>query len=50
MRIDIENPDDYFERVKKILGYFDILDKAQIDDEEIPVQQVKIEDLRDDKY
>ena len=50
MRIDIEKPDDYFERVKKILGYFDILDKAQIDDEEIPVQQVKIEDLRDDKY
>lgn len=50
MRIDIENSDEYFERVKKILGYFDILDKADIEGEDIPVQEVNIEDLRDDKY
>jgi len=28
MRIDIENSNEYFERVKKVLSYFDILDKA----------------------
>ena len=50
MRIDIENSDEYFERVQKILSYFDILDKADIEGEEIPVQQVEINDLRDDKY
>jgi len=50
MRIDIENSDEYFERVKKILGYFDILDKANIEGEEVPVQQVAIDELRDDKY
>ena len=50
MRIDIDNSDQYFERVQKVLSYFDILDKADIDDEEIPVQQVTIDDLRDDKY
>jgi aspartyl-tRNA(Asn)/glutamyl-tRNA(Gln) amidotransferase subunit C len=50
MRIDIENSDEYFQRVKKILGYFDILDKADIEGEEVPVQQVTIDDLREDKY
>ena len=50
MRIDVENSDEYFERLNKILGYFDILDKADIDGEDIPVQQVAIEDLREDKY
>lgn len=50
MRIDIENADEYFERVQKILSYFDILDKANIEGEEIPVQQVGIENLREDKH
>jgi aspartyl-tRNA(Asn)/glutamyl-tRNA(Gln) amidotransferase subunit C len=50
MRIDIENSDEYFERVKKILSYFDILDKANIEGEEVPVQEVGIDDLREDKY
>jgi len=50
MRIDIENSDEYFDRVKKILGYFDILDKADIEGEEVPVQQVAIDELREDKH
>lgn len=50
MRIDIENSDEYFERVQKVLSYFDILDKADIESEDIPVQQVAIDDLREDKY
>ena len=50
MRIDIDDSNQYFERVQKVLSYFDILDKADIDSEEIPVQQVAIDDLRDDKY
>jgi len=50
MRIDIENSDEYFDRVKKILGYFDILDKADIEGEEVPVQQVTIDELREDKH
>lgn len=50
MRIDIDNSDEYFERVQKVLSYFDILDKADIEGEEIPVQQVAISDLREDKH
>lgn len=50
MRIDIENSDEYFEQIKKILGYFDILDQVNIEGEEVPVQEVTIEELRDDKH
>ena len=50
MKIDIENADEYFERIQKIMNYFDILDKADIEGEEIPVQQLTIDQLREDKY
>lgn len=50
MRIDIEHADQYFEQIQKILNYFDILDNADIEYEEIPVQQVAINELREDKY
>jgi aspartyl-tRNA(Asn)/glutamyl-tRNA(Gln) amidotransferase subunit C len=50
MRIKIDNPDEYFERIQKILNYFDTLDEADIESEEIPVQEVSISELREDKY
>ena len=50
MRIDIDNTDEYFERIQKIMNYFDILDKADIESEEIPVQEVTISELREDRY
>lgn len=50
MRIDIENTDQYFDQIQKILNYFDMLDTADIESEEIPVQEVSIGELREDKY
>ncbi|WKT57540.1 hypothetical protein QVH35_09260 [Candidatus Nitrosotenuis chungbukensis] len=50
MRIEIDSPDEYFERIQKIMNYFDILDKADIESEEIPVQEVTISELREDKF
>jgi aspartyl-tRNA(Asn)/glutamyl-tRNA(Gln) amidotransferase subunit C len=50
MRIDIDNTDEYFAQIQKILNYIDILDKADIESEEISVQEVSINELRDDKY
>ncbi len=50
MRIDIDNTDEYFERIQKIMNYFDILDKVDIESEEIPVQEVTINELREDEY
>jgi aspartyl-tRNA(Asn)/glutamyl-tRNA(Gln) amidotransferase subunit C len=50
MRIDIDDVDQYFEQIQKILNYFDILDKADIESEGIPVQEVSVNKLRDDAY
>jgi aspartyl-tRNA(Asn)/glutamyl-tRNA(Gln) amidotransferase subunit C len=50
MRIDIDNPGQHFERIQKILSYFDNLDKADIEGEEIIVQEVTVDELRDDVY
>ncbi|MEW6043565.1 MAG: Asp-tRNA(Asn)/Glu-tRNA(Gln) amidotransferase subunit GatC [Thermoproteota archaeon] len=50
MRIEIDNSDEYFERIQKILNYFDTLDEADIESEDIPVQEVAISELREDKY
>ena len=50
MRIDIDSTDEYFERIQKILNYFDVLDEADIESEEIPVQEVTISELREDEY
>ncbi|CAE6499214.1 MAG: hypothetical protein QXE84_05310 [Candidatus Nitrosotenuis sp.] len=48
MRIDVDDPGQYFDRIQKILNYFDNLDKADIEDEEIMVQEVTVDELRDD--
>ena len=50
MRIDIDNVDEYYERIQTILNYFDILDNADIASEEIPIHEVSVSELRDDKH
>ena len=37
-------------RVQIIIEYFDILDNANVENEEIIVQETDLEKLRDDKY
>jgi aspartyl-tRNA(Asn)/glutamyl-tRNA(Gln) amidotransferase subunit C len=49
MRIEIDDPTIY-ERVDKIIGYFDILDSAGVESEEISVKEIPIINLREDKY
>jgi aspartyl-tRNA(Asn)/glutamyl-tRNA(Gln) amidotransferase subunit C len=49
MRIEIDDPTIY-ERVDKMIGYFDILDSAGVESEEISVKEITISDLREDKY
>lgn len=49
MRIEIDDPTIY-ERVDKMIGYFDILDSAGVESEEIDVQEIPIINLREDKY
>ena len=49
MRIEIDDPTIY-ERVDKMIGYFDILDSAGVESEEISVREIPINNLREDKY
>ena len=50
MKIELEDHGEHMKRVQKMLEYFDILDKANVESEEIIVQETNLEKLRDDKY
>ncbi|MEC4848276.1 MAG: hypothetical protein RI100_03725 [Nitrosarchaeum sp.] len=49
MRIEIDDPTIY-ERVDKMIGYFDILDSAGVEYEDISVREIPASHLREDKY
>ena len=50
MKIDLEDHTMHIKRVQKMLEYFDILDKANVESEEISVQETDLDKLRDDKH
>ena len=50
MKIDLEDHSVHIKRVQKMLEYFDILDNAGVESEEITVQETDLDKLRDDKY
>lgn len=50
MRIEIDDHVVHIDRVQKIISYFDILDKANVESEELDVKEQAIAELRDDKY
>ena len=50
MKIELEDHSEHLKRVQKMLEYFDILDKANVENEEIIVQETDLEKLRDDRY
>ena len=50
MKIDLEDHSDHIKRVQKMLEYFDILDTANVESEEIIVQETDLDKLRDDEY
>ena len=50
MKIDLEDHSAHIKRVQKMLEYFDILDSANVESEEIAVQETDLDKLRDDKY
>jgi len=50
MKIEIEDHSEHVEKVQKMLQYFDILDEANVESEEITVQETDLDKLRDDKH
>jgi len=49
MRIEIDDPTIY-ESVDKMIGYFNILDSAGVESEEMTIKEIPITKLREDKY
>jgi aspartyl-tRNA(Asn)/glutamyl-tRNA(Gln) amidotransferase subunit C len=49
MRIEINDPTIY-EQIDKMIGYFDILDTAGVESEEISMREISISSLREDRY
>jgi aspartyl-tRNA(Asn)/glutamyl-tRNA(Gln) amidotransferase subunit C len=49
MRIELDDPTIY-ERVDKMIGYFDILDSAGVESEEVSFREISLTNLREDKY
>ena len=50
MKIDPEDHSSHIKRVQKMLEYFDILDRANVESEEITIQETDLDKLRDDKH
>lgn len=50
MRIDVDDHKEYVEKVNMMISYFDILDSAGVDSEEITMPETSISNLRKDEY
>jgi len=50
MKIDIDDHKEYVDKVQTMIDYFDVLDSADVESEEISMQEIMISNLREDKY
>ena len=50
MKIEVDDHSEYVDKVKKMISYFDILDSAGVDSEEIVMPEILIESLRKDEF
>jgi aspartyl-tRNA(Asn)/glutamyl-tRNA(Gln) amidotransferase subunit C len=50
MKIDVDDHSEYLEKVQKMISYFDILDSAGVESEEISMPEISIESLRKDEF
>ena len=50
MKIELEDHSEHVKRVQKMLEYFDILDEANVESEEIKPLETDIDKLRHDRY
>ena len=50
MKIDVDDHSEYVDKVKKMISYFDILDSAGVESEEISMPEISIESLRKDEF
>ena len=50
MKIRADDYGEYVEKVNAMIEYFEILDSAGVESEEIPRQEIPLSDLRQDKH
>jgi aspartyl-tRNA(Asn)/glutamyl-tRNA(Gln) amidotransferase subunit C len=50
MRIEIDDHVIHIDRVQKMIAYFDILDKANVESEDLIVNEQTIDNLREDAH
>ena len=50
MKIDVHNHREYVEKVHEMIDYFDILDSAGVEEEEVTMKDLPLESLREDKH
>ena len=50
MKIEINDHKEYIDKVQTMIGYFDILDSAGVESEEITMPEIDICNLREDKH
>ena len=50
MRIEIDNHKEYVDKVHAMIDYFDILDSAGVESEEISMPEISISKLREDEH
>lgn len=50
MKIQLDDHTVHIDRIQKMIEYFDILDKAGVEEENLLVQETPIENLREDKF
>ncbi len=50
MKIDVHDHKEFIDKVHAMINYFDILDSAGVQDEEIVMHDVSLSSLRDDKH
>ena len=50
MKINVDDHKEYIDKVQTMINYFDILDSAGVEDEEIRMQEISISNLREDKH
>ncbi|MBL7001837.1 MAG: hypothetical protein ISR80_03660 [Nitrosopumilus sp.] len=50
MRIEVDDHTEYVDKVHAMIDYFDVLDSAGVESEEITMQEIPITNLRKDKH
>ncbi len=50
MKIDIDDHKEYVDKVQTMIDYFDVLDYADVESEEISMHEIPISNLREDKH